>query len=130
MPETSQARQEGAARPPLVRLSARAAQRIRHLLSRRGAEASADVLRVSVSGGGCSGFQYEFALTADTREDDVIIEREGARLAVDSLSLPFMAGSEVDYVEELAGASFQVRNPQAASVCSCGVSFVPQAPQA
>ena len=103
-----------------VRLSVRAAQRIRHLSRRRGADA---MLRVCVAGGGCSGFQYDFALDGTVREDDMIFERDGAKLVVDSLSLAYMAGSEVDYVEELVGSSFRVHNPRAASECSCGVSF-------
>ena len=103
-----------------LRLSARAAQRIRHLCGSRGTDA---MLRVCVAGGGCSGFQYDFALEETAREDDVIFERDGAKLVVDSVSLAYMAGAEVDYVEELVGSAFRVHNPQAASECSCGVSF-------
>ena len=103
-----------------ISLSASAARRINHLARKRGGGA---VLRVSVAGGGCSGFQYDFCLDEAAREDDTVVERDGARLAVDSLSLAFMAGSEVDYVEELVGSSFRVRNPKAATECSCGVSF-------
>ena len=103
-----------------LRLSERAARRINHLARRRGAAA---MLRVSVAGGGCSGFQYDFCLDPDPRPDDTIIERNGAKLAVDSISLAFMTGSEVDYVDELVGSSFRVNNPQAATECSCGVSF-------
>ena len=103
-----------------VSLSERAARRILHLARRRGGAA---VLRVRVAGGGCSGFQYDFSLDGATQADDTVVERDGAKLAVDSLSLAFMAGSEVDYVEELVGSSFRVRNPQAATECSCGVSF-------
>lgn len=81
------------------------------------------MLRVAVTGGGCSGFQYDFAFDVKFKEDDVIVERNGVKLVVDTMSLAFMAGSEVDYVEELVGSSFRVRNPQAADSCSCGVSF-------
>lgn len=80
-------------------------------------------LRVAVEGGGCSGFQYEIALTEGAKEDDLVIERDGAKLFIDPVSLPFLLGSEVDWVDELIGASFKVKNPNAASSCGCGVSF-------
>src|SRR5689334_4220821 len=80
-------------------------------------------LRVAVEGGGCSGFQYEIALAASPNADDLIIERDGARLFVDPISLPFLLGSEVDWVDELIGSSFKVKNPNAKSSCGCGVSF-------
>jgi iron-sulfur cluster assembly accessory protein len=80
-------------------------------------------LRVSVNGGGCSGFQYEFVLTSETGPDDVVIERDGARVLVDALSLPFMAGSVVDFVDDLIGQSFKIENPLAKSSCGCGTSF-------
>ncbi len=80
-------------------------------------------LRLLVDGGGCAGFQYRFELTDSAEADDVEIETDGIGLLVDPLSLPLLAGAIVDYVEELGGASFQVRNPQAASSCGCGTSF-------
>ncbi len=80
-------------------------------------------LRVSVSGGGCSGFQYGFAFDAERQDDDIVIEKEGVTVLVDTVSAGYMAGSEIDYVNDLIGASFQVKNPNAASSCGCGTSF-------
>lgn len=78
---------------------------------------------MAVDGGGCSGFQYEIAVAPAANADDLVIERDGARLFVDPVSLPFLLGSEVDWVDELIGASFKVKNPNAKSACGCGVSF-------
>jgi iron-sulfur cluster assembly protein len=103
-----------------VALSASAAERIKSVVT--GEPASAG-LRVAVEGGGCSGFQYEIAVAPAPNADDLIIERDGARLFVDPVSLPFLLGSEVDWVDELIGASFKVKNPNATSSCGCGVSF-------
>jgi len=80
-------------------------------------------LRVSVSGGGCSGFQYGFTFDAERQGDDIVIEKEGVTVLVDIVSAGYMAGSEIDYVNDLIGASFQVKNPNAASSCGCGTSF-------
>ena len=80
-------------------------------------------LRVSVSGGGCSGFQYGFAFDAARQDDDIVIEKEGVTVLIDSVSAGYMAGSEIDYVNDLIGASFQVKNPNAVSSCGCGTSF-------
>jgi len=80
-------------------------------------------LRLSVSGGGCSGFQYGFDLTEDAAADDIIVERDGVTMLVDSMSLLYLMGCEVDFVEDLVGASFQVLNPNAKSSCGCGSSF-------
>lgn len=103
-----------------IALSAAAAQRIKSVVA---TEPSGAGLRVAVEGGGCSGFQYEIALAQAPNAEDVIIERDGARLFVDPVSLPFLLGSEVDWVDELIGASFKVKNPNATSSCGCGVSF-------
>jgi iron-sulfur cluster assembly accessory protein len=103
-----------------VALSASAAARIKAIVEKEPGLAG---LRIAVEGGGCSGFQYEIALAPQPAADDLVIERDGARLFVDAVSLPFLAGSEVDWVEELIGASFKVRNPNAKSSCGCGVSF-------
>lgn len=103
-----------------VTLSASAAARIKSIATSEGALAG---LRVAVEGGGCSGFQYEIAIAAGPNAEDTIVERDGARLFVDPVSLPFLLGSEVDWVEELIGASFKVKNPNAVSSCGCGVSF-------
>lgn len=80
-------------------------------------------LRVAVEGGGCSGFQYDIQLAAAPAADDLVIERDGARVFVDPVSAPFLAGSEIDYVQEIIGASFKVKNPNAKTSCGCGVSF-------
>jgi iron-sulfur cluster assembly accessory protein len=103
-----------------VTLSASAAARIKSIAAPEGALAG---LRVAVEGGGCSGFQYEIAIAANPNAEDIIVERDGARLFVDPVSLPYLLGSEVDWVEELIGASFKVKNPNAISSCGCGVSF-------
>lgn len=103
-----------------VALSAAAAERIKAVVAEEPAGAG---LRVAVEGGGCSGFQYEINVAPAANDDDLVIEREGARLFVDPVSLPFLLGSEVDWVDELIGASFKVKNPNAASSCGCGVSF-------
>jgi iron-sulfur cluster assembly accessory protein len=86
-------------------------------------EPGATAFRVAVQGGGCSGFQYEFGFGETPNDDDVVLERDGAQVFVDSISLPFLAGAEIDWVDELIGSSFKIRNPNAKSSCGCGVSF-------
>jgi iron-sulfur cluster assembly accessory protein len=103
-----------------VTLSDRAAKRIARILSK---EPSGTALRVSVSGGGCSGFQYGFDLDANRAEDDLVIEKNGALVWIDQISLPYMDGSEIDFVDDLIGQSFQIRNPHATASCGCGTSF-------
>ena len=103
-----------------VTLSETAAQRIRALSD---AEGRPLMLRVAVEGGGCSGFQYQFDLVDAAEPDDLKIERDGAVALVDDISLALLGGSEIDFVDELVGASFRVRNPNARSSCGCGVSF-------
>lgn len=103
-----------------VGLTPAAAARIKSVVA---SEPPGAGLRVAVEGGGCSGFQYEIAVAQSSNVDDLVIERDGARLFVDPVSLPFLLGSEVDWVDELIGASFKVRNPNATSSCGCGVSF-------
>jgi iron-sulfur cluster assembly accessory protein len=103
-----------------VTLSPRAAERIRQIGE---AEGRAVMLRVAVEGGGCSGFQYQFDLVDAAADDDLKVERDGAAALVDEVSLAFLKGSEIDFVDELAGAEFRVRNPNAKSSCGCGVSF-------
>ena len=80
-------------------------------------------LRLAVSGGGCSGFQYGFSFDDQRQEDDALFEREGVGLVIDTTSLELVDGAEIDFVEDLMGASFQVRNPNASSSCGCGKSF-------
>ena len=103
-----------------VSLSAAAAQRIRQIAAAEGRDL---MLRVAVDGGGCSGFQYRFDLVETAEADDLRIERDGAAALVDEVSLPLLAGSEIDFKDELAGAEFRVSNPNAKSSCGCGVSF-------
>lgn len=103
-----------------IALSAAAAERIKTVVANEPAGAG---LRVAVEGGGCSGFQYDIGVAAEPTPDDHVVERDGARLFVDPVSLPFLLGSEVDWVDELIGASFKVRNPNAKASCGCGVSF-------
>jgi iron-sulfur cluster insertion protein len=101
-------------------LSPSAAQRI-HAIGK--AEGKALMLRVAVEGGGCSGFQYQFDLVEGANPDDLKVERDGAAALVDEMSFVLLKGSEIDFVDELAGAEFRVRNPNAKSSCGCGVSF-------
>jgi iron-sulfur cluster assembly accessory protein len=101
-------------------LSPSAAQRIKAIGE---AEGRPVMLRVAVEGGGCSGFQYQFDLVEAAQPDDLRIERDGAAALVDEMSLALLKGSEIDFVDELAGAEFRVRNPNARSSCGCGVSF-------
>ena len=101
-------------------LSPSAAQRI-HAIGK--AEGKALMLRVAVEGGGCSGFQYQFDLVDAAQPDDLSIERDGATALIDEMSLVLLKGSEIDFVDELAGAEFRVRNPNAKTSCGCGVSF-------
>ncbi|MBY0447570.1 MAG: iron-sulfur cluster assembly accessory protein [Hyphomonadaceae bacterium] len=103
-----------------IRLSAAAARQIQRIRARDPAAAG---LRLAVEGGGCSGFQYDIQIVAAPQEGDLIIERDGERLFVDAVSLPFLADSELDWTDELIGASFKVRNPNARTSCGCGVSF-------
>ncbi|WP_414643571.1 HesB/IscA family protein [Brevundimonas sp.] len=87
------------------------------------AEGRPVLLRVAVDGGGCSGFQYRFDLIDAPEADDIVVRRDGQAAAVDPVSLPLLQGSEIAFVDELVGAQFVVRNPNAASSCGCGVSF-------
>jgi len=82
-----------------------------------------NALRISVEGGGCSGFSYKFDLVGDRNDDDIAIERDGATVLIDDLSLVYMGGSVIDFVDDLIGQSFQVRNPNAVASCGCGTSF-------
>ncbi|MFM7084946.1 MAG: HesB/IscA family protein [Hyphomicrobium sp.] len=104
--------------PVVVTLNA--AKRILDIIA---SEPKGTFFRVAVEGGGCSGFKYKFDLTRDTNQDDIILETEGAKILIDRISLGFLTGSEIDFVDDLMGASFQIKNPQAISSCGCGVSF-------
>ena len=103
-----------------MNFSPSAAARVAAIAAKQGKPA---VLRLSVEGGGCSGFQYRFGLADGPDADDLVIEQDGATLVVDPVSLDLVAGSVVDYVESLGGAAFKVENPNAASGCGCGSSF-------
>jgi len=104
-----------------ISLSANAARRIAWMIEREAEDGL--MLRVAVSGGGCSGFQYGFSFDDTVNPDDRTFERDGVTAVVDEASLELLTGSEVDYVEDLVGASFQIKNPNAASSCGCGSSF-------
>ena len=95
----------------------------RRLAKLGAAEGKALMLRVAVDGGGCSGFQYRLELVESAEADDLLIKRDGQTAVIDPVSIPFLKGSEIAFVDELAGAQFVVRNPNAASSCGCGVSF-------
>jgi len=104
-----------------VTVSENAAKRIAQLIAMEGDQAL--MLRLSVSGGGCSGFQYGFSFDKSTQQDDHFFERNGVKVVIDDTSLDLLSGSEIDFVEDLVGASFQVKNPNASSSCGCGSSF-------
>ena len=105
---------------PEIALTPAAAARVAAIAERQGKPA---ILRLSVEGGGCAGFQYRFGLADMVEADDTLVETDGVKLAVDEVSLDLVRGSIVDFVESLGGATFQVRNPNAASGCGCGTSF-------
>jgi iron-sulfur cluster assembly accessory protein len=103
-----------------VTVTDRAATRISEIA---GSEPESPVLRVSVEGGGCSGFQYKFDLVKTHAEDDFVIERNGATIVIDPVSLQYMEGAEIDFVDDLIGATFKIKNPVATASCGCGTSF-------
>ena len=103
-----------------VTISDAAARRIASIL---GTSPEKQALRVSVEGGGCSGFSYKFDLVEDQQDDDLVLEKDAARVLIDQLSLVYMDGSEIDFVDNLLGQSFQIKNPNAVASCGCGTSF-------
>ena len=103
-----------------VTISDRAARRIAQILK---AEARPTALRLAVTGGGCSGFQYNFALDDSPLEEDLVVEKDGARVLIDPVSLDFLAGAEIDFTDDLIGQAFKVNNPNATAACGCGTSF-------
>ena len=106
---------------PTMTLTDNAANKVRRL---REEEGDANLmLRVYVTGGGCSGFSYKFDLANDSNDDDMIIEKDGAKVLIDSISVPYIDGSVIDFIDDLMGQSFQINNPNVTSSCGCGVSF-------
>jgi iron-sulfur cluster assembly accessory protein len=103
-----------------VTVTERAARRIGEILRQ---EPAGTMLRVSVEGGGCSGFQYKFDTERQRADDDIMIEQSGATVLIDPVSLNYIAGSEIDYVDDLIGSSFKINNPRATASCGCGTSF-------
>ena len=104
-----------------IALSASAAKRVAELIRQEGRPGLK--FRLAVTGGGCSGFQYAFDFDDKVNPDDLVVERDGVQLLIDETSRQFLGGAEVDYVENLLGASFQVKNPNATASCGCGTSF-------
>jgi iron-sulfur cluster assembly accessory protein len=103
-----------------ITVSERAARRIGEILK---SEPAGTMLRVSVEGGGCSGFQYKFGMETAKADDDLVLARGGATVLIDPVSVQYMAGSEIDFVDDLIGAAFKVKNPKATASCGCGTSF-------
>jgi iron-sulfur cluster assembly accessory protein len=103
-----------------VSVSANAAKRIAQILK---AESDSAMLRVAVTGGGCSGFQYNFTIDDTRMDDDLVVARDGATVLIDPMSLDFLKGAEIDFVDDLIGAAFKINNPNATSSCGCGTSF-------
>lgn len=103
-----------------IHVTDRAAHRIKEIMA---SEAPGAMLRISVNGGGCSGFQYAFDVEQLRQEDDVAVERDGATVLVDQVSLQYMDGATIDFVDDLIGQSFKIDNPQAQASCGCGTSF-------
>jgi iron-sulfur cluster assembly accessory protein len=101
-------------------VSARAAQRIGEILKQ---EPAGTMLRLSVEGGGCSGFQYKFDIERARADDDLVLARNGAVVLIDPVSVNYMAGSQIDFVDDLIGQSFKINNPKATASCGCGTSF-------
>ena len=105
---------------PSVTISPAAAARVNRVLAR---EASGSALRVAVDGGGCSGFQYSFSIVPGAAPDDLVLERDGATVLIDPVSLDYLQGSRIDFVDDLIGQSFKIDNPNATASCGCGTSF-------
>ncbi|HEX2656459.1 MAG TPA: iron-sulfur cluster assembly accessory protein [Xanthobacteraceae bacterium] len=103
-----------------VTMSGPAAQQISAILKK---EPAGSMLRVSVEGGGCSGFQYKFDVAQDKAADDIVITRDAAVVLIDPISIKYMEGAEIDFVDDLIGASFKIKNPIATASCGCGTSF-------
>jgi iron-sulfur cluster insertion protein len=103
-----------------VELTSPAARRVAEILS---GEAPGASLRIAVDGGGCSGFQYTYTIVEGRSADDVVLEREGAVVLIDPISLEYLRGSKIDFIDDLMGQAFKIHNPQATASCGCGTSF-------
>ena len=103
-----------------IALTERAARRISEIMAR---EPEGSMLRISVNGGGCSGFAYAFDVDRNRQDDDIVVERDGVAVLVDQVSLQYMDGSVIDFVDDLIGQSFKIENPHAVAACGCGTSF-------
>lgn len=103
-----------------ITLTERAARRIGEIMA---AEPNGSMLRISVNGGGCSGFQYAFDVERQQQDDDLVVEKDGAAVLIDQTSLQYLDGSVIDFVDDLIGQSFKIDNPQATASCGCGTSF-------
>lgn len=112
--------QEPSSTVPDFAVTDAAARRIRQILS---SEPEGTFLRLSVEGGGCSGFSYKYDMTTVEEPDDLVIEKEGAKIVVDRISLDYIKGSHLDYVADLMGSAFKIQNPMATAKCGCGSSF-------
>ncbi|WP_031549247.1 HesB/IscA family protein [Parvularcula oceani] len=110
---------DGSDTPPPT-LTDRAARRVAEILS---GEADGTMLRIAVLGGGCSGFQYDYSLVTEKNDDDLLLEKGGAKVLIDEMSQQYMPGAVIDYAEELIAAAFRIENPIATSGCGCGTSF-------
>lgn len=106
--------------PASITITARAAKQVARIIE---GEPGGTMLRVAVQGGGCSGFQYSFTLDSARTGDDLALERDGITVLIDAVSVEYLAGSEIDYVDDLIGSSFKINNPNATSSCGCGTSF-------
>ena len=107
----------------MITITEKGAQKVHEFLSAQGADVSAAGLRVGVKGGGCSGFQYKFDIERAKAEDDLVLARDGAVVLIDPVSVNYMAGSQIDFVDDLIGQLFKINNPQATASCGCGTSF-------
>jgi iron-sulfur cluster assembly protein len=103
-----------------VSMSESAAEQINVIMAKQGKD---QYLRVAVEGGGCSGFQYKFEFADTPNDDDIVLEKNGAKILIDEMSVEFLEGSEIDYARELIGSAFKIHNPNAIAACGCGTSF-------
>ncbi len=103
-----------------VDLTAAAARRVAAILK---TEADGSALRIGVDGGGCSGFQYTYDIVTERAQDDLVLERDGVTVLIDQMSLEYLRGSKIDFVDDLMGQAFKIHNPQATASCGCGTSF-------